>query len=399
VSDAATALLDRLVGHFRQREGRQGTIALHEPWFRGHEWDYVKDCLDTGWVSSVGAYVDRFEAMVAEACGTRFAIAAVNGTAATHVLLHALGIGPGDLVVVPALSFVATANAVAHCGAVPAFIDIDPATLGMSPAALRDFLAGECEWGGGLLRHRASGGRVAVVMPVHIFGHPCDMDGLNAVAAEYGLPLIEDAAEALGSRFRGRPCGGLGRAAMVSFNGNKLVTTGGGGMVVTDDEALARRIKHLSTTARVGKGWVFDHDEVGFNYRLPNLNAALGCAQMEALADTVARKRGLAQLYRELAEGIGGLSVFAEQPWAEGNYWLNAVIFEAPRKRDAFLDASNAVGLQTRPCWRLLCDLPMYRDAPRGAGGLEAARRVESRLVCLPSSAFLHPGPVAEVRS
>ncbi|MEO5374471.1 MAG: LegC family aminotransferase [Alphaproteobacteria bacterium] len=386
---AVDTLVERMGTYFRQAMGISGTVALHEPWFRGNEWAYVRDCLDSGWVSSVGAYVDRFEGMVAAACGARFGIAAVNGTAAAHIVLHALGVGQDDLVVCPALSFVATANAVAHCGATPVFIDIERSTLGLDPNRLAAFLAEDCERREDGLVHRLSGRRIAAVLPVHVFGHPVDMEAILVVSTEAGVPVIEDAAESLGSRSHGRPCGGLARAGVLSFNGNKLVTTGGGGMVVTDDEALARRVRHLTTTARTGTGWVFDHDEVGWNYRLPNLNAALGCAQMERLDELIVFKRRLHEAYRHMCEDLEGITLFTEQPWAESNYWLNAVITGDQAARDALLAAANGAGLQCRPCWRLLPELPMYRAAPVGPGGFPVAHDIAGRLVNLPSSPFL----------
>ncbi|CAA7621691.1 LegC family aminotransferase [Magnetospirillum sp. UT-4] len=368
----------RLEGFCRATLGLDGPVPLHAPRFAGREWDYVKDCLDTGWVSSVGAYVDRFEAMVAEAAGTRFAVATVNGTAALHAALHALGVGPGDAVVCPTLTFVATCNAVAYTGATPLLVDIDPATLAIDPARLRALLAG---W---------SGAPVKAVVPVHIFGHPADMDALNAVAAEFGIPVIEDSTEALGSRYRGRRCGSLGLMGTFSFNGNKILTAGGGGMVTTDDESLARRLKHLTTTARAPHAWAFDHDEVGFNYRLPNLNAALGCAQMERLGEFAAAKRRLAALYADLFADCPGCRLFRPPAFADGIHWLNAVLFDDPADRDRFLAETNAAGLQTRPCWTLMHLTGAHGAAPRMAG-LSAAEAVAARLVNIPSSPWMVP--------
>lgn len=373
-----------LVAFYRQRLNREGPVPLHEPWFRGHEWSYVRDCLDSGWVSSVGSYVGRFEEMCAQACGTRHAIATVNGTCALHAALHALGVRRGDIVLCPPLSFVATVNAIAYCGATPLFIDIEPATLGMDPDKVACFLAERCRRVGGEVRHR-DGARVAAVVPVHIFGHPVRMAPLLATCAEYGLPVVEDAAEAIGSSYNDRPCGSLARVGFLSFNGNKTVTTGGGGMVLTDDQRLADRIRHVTTTARVRHQWAFEHDEIGYNYRLPNLNAALGCAQMEHLADSVARKRRLADFLADAIEGCKAASVFREQPWAKSNYWLNSLLLGNPAELSLVLEETNEAGLQTRPCWTLLCDLPMYREAPRN-GEMTIARDIASRLINVPSS-------------
>jgi perosamine synthetase len=359
----------------RRELGAAGDIALHEPWFRGNEWTYVRECIDTGWVSTAGAYVGRFEALLAGATAAAHAVATVNGTAALHLALHALGVGRGDAVICPALTFVATANAVAMCGATPVFVDSDPATLGLDPAKLERFLA-----------DRPGGAaRVAAIVPVHIFGHPADMDAIRGIAARHGIPVIEDATEALGSRYRGRACGAIGAIGVLSFNGNKIVTTGGGGAVLCNDPALAARLRHLATTARRDEGFQHVHDDVGFNYRLPNLNAALGCAQLENLDEFVELKRGLAHGYAQALADVPALSVFTEQSWARSNYWLSAVFLRDRGARDAFLAETNARGIATRPCWRLLCDLPMFRDAPRG-DALPGAREIEARLVNLPSS-------------
>jgi len=343
-------------------------VALHEPWLRGNAWSYVKDCLDTGWVSSVGTYVDRFEADMAKQVGTSHAIAVVNGTAALHMALYSIGVGPGDLVACPALTFVATANAIAHCGAMPVFVDCDPAHLGMDPQSLERVL-------------RSYGKAVKAVVPVHVFGHPADMDAISSVAEAYGVTVIEDSTESLGSTYKGRPCGSLGRIGVFSFNGNKIITTGGGGMIVTDDAVLAKRLKHLTTTARIPAGMEFAHDEVGWNYRLPNINAALGCAQLEGLADLVARKRAINAIYREKL----GPAIMGEQSWAASNFWLNALVTANIGERNRLLADCAAAGIQARPCWRLMCDLPMYASAPAD-GKLAQARFAYETIVNLPSS-------------
>jgi perosamine synthetase len=366
----------RLTEFYRSTLALEGTVPLHAPNFSGREWEYVKDCLDTGWVSSVGAYVDRFETMVAEAAGTRFAVATVNGTAALHAALHALGVGPGDLVVCPTLTFVATCNAVAYTGAQPLLVDIDPATLAIDPARLHVLLAG---W---------QGPPVKAIVPVHIFGNPADMDALAAISAQFAIPLIEDATEALGSHYKGRPCGSLSRLGTFSFNGNKTLTTGGGGMITTDDEDLARRLKHLTTTARVPHAWWFDHDEIGFNYRLPNLNAALGCAQMERLADLAAAKRRLAALYSEVLADCPGCRLFRPPAFADSIHWLNAVLLDDPADRDRFLEETNSAGIQTRPCWNLMHRTGAHGASPR-MDDLSAAEDIAARLVNIPSSPWM----------
>jgi perosamine synthetase len=381
-------LVDALERFYRVERGLTGPIALHEPWFRGNEWAYVKEALDTNWVSSVGPFVDRFEQACADVSGTREAVAIVNGTCALHVTLVALGVGPGDLVVCPAISFAGTANAIAHAGAEPVFVDVGEADLALDPQKFAAFLRAECTGSGAQLRHRATGRRIAAAVPVHIFGHPANMDAIVAAATERELTVIEDAAESIGSTYHERPCGSLGHAAILSFNGNKTVTAGGGGAVVTDDAQLARRVKHLSTTARVASGFAFDHDASGFNYRLPSLNAALGCAQLEQLDAFVAAKRLLAERYRALFED----RFLGEPPGTRSNYWLNAVVLDGSPERDAFLAATNKRGIQTRPVWRPLPLLPMYERAPRAASGIAVALERAARIVNLPSSPRLASG-------
>ena len=280
---AAPTVAQRTVEAVRAVVGDRPRVALHEPSFRGREWEYVKECLDSGWVSTAGPHVNAFERSLEELTGVRHAIAVVNGTAALHLCLLAAGVARDDEVIVPALTFIATANAVAYCGAFPHFADSDEGTLGLSPEALRRHLRAACETASGVTRNRATGRRIRAIVPMHTFGHPVDMDTLVDVAGEFGLAIIEDAAEALGSRYKGRHVGGDGLLSSLSFNGNKIVTTGGGGAVLCNDEPLADRVRHLSTTARLARGWSFVHDEVGYNYRMPNLNAALGRAQLESL--------------------------------------------------------------------------------------------------------------------
>lgn len=379
----------------RQALAGHAAVALHEPWFRGSEWSYVKECIDTGWVSSVGSYVDRFERDLTAATGAPHAMAVVNGTAALHVCLLLVGVRPGDEVLVPSLTFIATANAVRYCGATPHFVDSEESTLGLDPRALRDYLDGIAERRGGECFNRLTGARIAAVVPMHTFGHPVDMDGLADTAQAYGLPIVEDAAESLGSLYRGRHTGCFGRVAALSFNGNKIVTTGGGGAILTADAELARRAKHLTTTARVPDRWSFLHDEVGFNFRLPNLNAALGCAQLEQLDHFVACKRRLAESYRAALAGVPGVRFVAEAPHTRANYWLNAVIVESGdlADRNALLESLAADGIGARPAWSLMHTLPMFRDAPRMPLG--TAERLERSLVNLPSSAWLSPGSAA----
>lgn len=370
--------------------GRSGAkVPLHEPHFGGREWDYVKECLDTGWVSSAGTFVDRFETMLADKVEAAAAVAIVNGTAALHAALLLAGVRPHDEVIVPALTFVATANAVSHCGAVPHFVDSTIETLGMDPARLERHLAAVVERRGGEIVNRKTGRTIRAIVPVHLYGHPVDMDAIAAIATDLKVALVEDAAEALGSQYRGRPIGSASRIGVFSFNGNKTITTGGGGAIVSNDRELARDAKHLTNTARLSKGWNFEHDTVGYNYRMPNLNAALGCAQLEQLDQFLANKRALAQRYAAAFKSLDGVRFFTEPKFARSNYWLNVILLDPtpPGVRDAVLTATNAAGLETRPAWTLMHKLPMYRDNPRD--DLAVAEEIAERLVNLPSGPTL----------
>lgn len=362
-------------------------LPLHEPEFIGREKEYVTDCIETGWVSSVGAYVDRFEKLVAETSGTKFGVACVSGTAALHIALVAAGVARDDEVLVQALTFVASANAVYHAGAIPHFVDSEQATLGLDPDALDAYLEEIAELREGAAHNRRTGRRISAVVPMHVFGHPVRMERLAEVAARWNIIVIEDAAESLGSSRNGRPMGSFGKLAAVSFNGNKTITTGGGGAVVTDDEALAKHLKHLTTTAKLPHRWAFDHDEVAYNYRLPNLNAALGCAQFEMLDQFLAEKRALAGAYDRAVTGIPGGEFFREPEGCRGNYWLNAVLVPDRAARDSLLERLNSEGIQARPCWTPMHQLPFNRDCPRAS--LRVTEDLVDRIVNLPSSAKL----------
>jgi perosamine synthetase len=364
-------------------------LALHEPELAGREWDYVRDCLDTGWVSSVGAYVDRFERDLAQFTGTSHAIATSNGTAALHMCLLLAGVKAGDEVLVPTLTFVATANAVAYLGARPHFVDCEVVSLGVDAARLEQHLREIAHVAGGACINRRTGATIRALVVMHVFGHPCDLDALDALARRWGLILIEDAAESLGSSYHGRHTGNVGLLAALSFNGNKVVTTGGGGAVLTNDATLARRAKHLTTTARTAHRWSFLHDEVGYNYRLPNINAALGCAQLEQLPGMLRRKRALAAKYEHAFGGVAGVRFLAEPPGTESNYWLNAIVLDegAEHSRDDLLQALNDAGYGSRPVWTLMHRLPMFASCPRM--DLTVAERMESSVINLPSSAKL----------
>ena len=359
-------------------------ISLHEPEFSELEKQYVLDCVQSGWVSSVGAYVDKFEDLLRLKTGAKHAVAVVNGTAALQVCLRLVGVAAGDEVLVPTLTFVATANAVSYQGAIPNFVDSDPLRLSIDPVKLEAYLEriGEVRAGG--LYNKETGRRIAAMVVLHVFGHPADMDVLQAVADRFGIVIVEDAAESLGSTYKGHHAGTLGKIAAVSFNGNKIATSGGGGAILTMDDDLGVRAKHLTTTARISAGWEFVHDEVGYNYRMPNLNAALGCAQLERLDDFVARKRKLAEVYHLAFDKTSGLNSLREPTDSQSNYWLNAVFAPDRVSRDAVLKASNDAGYQTRPCWVPMHLLPMYQNCPRD--DLSAAMTAVDRIVNLPSS-------------
>ena len=364
-------------------------FSLHEPEFAGNEWKYVKECIDTGWVSSIGKYVDEFERCLATYTEAKHAVAVVNGTAAQHIALLLMGIGPGDEVIIPSLSFVATANAVAHCGAIPHFVDSTERTLGLDPEALEKHLKQTTERAAGGLRNTLTGRRIAGIVPMHTFGHPVEITELLEVAGRVGLPVIEDAAESLGSYYQGRHTGTFGHLGILSFNGNKVITTGGGGAILTNDSELARKAKYLTTTAKRPHRWEFFHDEIAYNYRLPNLNAALGCAQLERLEDTLARKRQLTERYREVFQSAHGLHFVEEPKDCHSNYWLNAVRLIDPSMsaRDILLSTANDAGFQCRPAWTLLHKLPMYASCPRAE--LPTAEKLEASLINIPSSAYL----------
>jgi perosamine synthetase len=362
---------------------------LHEPLFGGNEWTYVKDCLDTRWVSSVGAYVERFEQELVRYTGAKHAVATVNGTAALHTCLMLLDVRAEDEVLLPSLTFVATANAVAYCGAVPHFVDVEPVTLGVDAAKLDAYLADIADIRNDGCFNRRSGRRMRALIVMHSFGHPADMDALEQVCRRYKLELVEDAAESLGSFYKSRHTGTLGRIGALSFNGNKIATCGGGGAILTNDTELARRAKHITTTAKLPHAWQFVHDEVGFNYRLPNLNAALGLAQLEQLESFVERKRVLAQRYQDTFAHVAGVSIFREPPTARSNYWLNLLVLDSANAtlRDRLLNLSSESSLYTRPLWTLMHQLPMYRDCPRM--DLRVSEDMQDRIVCLPSSVEL----------
>jgi len=369
-------------------------IALHEPTFGDAEWKYVRECLETGWVSSGGPFVTRLEEDLARVCGTKHCVAIVNGTAALHLALEIAGVTRGDLVICPTLTFIAPVNAVRYCGADPVFLDSERRTLGLDPAEVARFLDDETRRdASGACIHKATGRRVAACVPVHMFGHAVDLDPIVAACARHGVVVVEDASEGLGASYRGRPLGSVGSIGTLSFNGNKVMTTGGGGAVLTNDADLAARARHLSTQAKKDE-LRYVHDAVGYNYRMPNINAALGVGQLEALAKNVARKREIAQQYASLfaAEGIG---LFLEQPWARSNYWLNTVFLGDAERRDRVLRHIRSKGIGARPLFAAVHSQDMYSACPHGK--LETAVGMIRESLSLPSSPSLTNEQIAFV--
>lgn len=376
-------MFESLIQFVREQYRSKEFIPLHAPVFAGHEHAYVADTIDSTFVSSVGAFVDRFEREVAAYTGSPRAVATVNGTAALHVALTLAGVRPGDWVITQPLTFVATCNAIAYCHAEPVFVDVDRHTLGLSPLALEAWLQEHAQVGDDqLCRVKDSGAVIRACVPMHTFGHPADLNGLVAVCARWKLALVEDAAESLGSFYHDRHTGTFGQLGTLSFNGNKIITTGGGGMILSN-EAIGSRAKYLTTTAKRPHPHEFVHDELGYNYRLPNINAALGCAQLEQLEGFVAVKRELAARYASHFQG-SDLQFLTEPANCRSNYWLNAVICQDRAQRDALLQATNDQGVMTRPIWALMNHLPMYANCRKG--DLTNAQWLEARVVNLPSS-------------
>jgi len=365
---------------------RAEKVALHEPALTGNELRYVTDCIESGWVSSVGQYVERFERELAAYTGTAHAVAVSNGTSALQVALQLVGVQANDEVLVPALSFVATANAVRHCAAFPHFVDSSYATLGLDPLALDEHLRDIAELRPQGCFNRRSGRRIAAVVPMHTFGHPVDMPALLEVAERWQLQIVEDAAESLGSQLNGQHTGTFGRCAILSFNGNKIVTTGGGGAILSKDSELAKRAKHLTTTAKQPHSFAFFHNEVAYNYRMPNLNAAMGCAQLERLDEFLSAKRALTEQYAKAFSDMAEVSLFMQREGTEANYWLQTLLLASSvaEQRDSILEATNAAGQMTRPAWQLLPTLPMYQNSE--CMPIPVAENLVRRIINLPSS-------------
>ena len=383
-----SSLSHKVVDAIRSVVGPE-SVGLHEPSFLGNEWLYTKECLDSTFVSSVGKFVDRFEDDLARYTGAKHAIAVVNGTAALHIALKLAGVLQGDEVLIPTLTFVATANAVKYCGADPHFVDSDEKTLGIDPYALRNYLNSIAEIRNKKCVNRKTGKFIRAIVPMHTFGHPVDIEGLLSVAQDFHLLLIEDAADSLGTTINGRHAGTFGLLGALSFTGNKIITTGGGGAILTNNSELAKHAKHLTTTAKVPHSWEYVHDEIGFNYRLPNINAALGCAQLEQLPVFLKSKRELFKLYKTAFENIQHVKLVSETEGCCSNYWLQTLMLDTSHtnQRDLILNATNEAGYMSRPAWKPIHQLAPFNYCPHME--LTAALSLSQRLINIPSSSCL----------
>lgn len=359
-------------------------IPLHRPVFEGNERVYLEECIQTNFVSSVGAKVIEFEEMIAEFTNSKFAVATVNGTSALHTSIQLAGVKHGDEVITQSLTFVATCNAIAYSGASPIFVDVDLDTMGLSPYALEKFLNENAVHNKGELINKNTNKRIAGCVPMHTFGFPCRINEISDICIKWGIPLIEDIAESLGSYVNDTHTGNFGKMGTLSFNGNKVITTGGGGMIITNDEELALRAKHITTTSKMPHEYEFVHDEVGYNYRMPNLNAALGCAQVEQLSGFLKKKNEISQIWRNFFHDYEDINFFTGIENTKSNNWLNVIIMRSKKIRDDFLKFTNSEGVMTRPIWRLMSNLEMYKNCQND--GLENSIWLEERVVNIPSS-------------
>jgi perosamine synthetase len=375
--------LKNLVAFIQKTYQTNEFIPLHEPCFGEREKALVMDCIDSTFVSSVGKYVDQFEQQLAEYTGAKYAIATVNGTSALHIALLLAGAERDTEVITQALSFIATCNAISYCGASPVFVDVDKQTLGLSTESLEEFLNQYAEVRGQQCFNKRTNKRISACVPMHTFGHPCEIDKLKAICEQWFIPLVEDAAESLGSYYKNQHTGTFGLLGAISFNGNKIVTAGGGGAILTNDEDLAKKAKHITTTAKVPHKWEFNHDQIGYNYRMPNLNAALLCAQLEKLESFITNKRKTAHYYQAWCQQ-NNIQFIEEPQYSISNYWLNAVLSKDYAEQQAFLEYANDQCVMTRPVWTLLSQLPMFKDCftmPQ-----TNAQWLAERLVNIPSS-------------
>tara|TARA_B110000046_G_scaffold28052_1_gene28794 strand:+ start:99883 stop:101025 length:1143 start_codon:yes stop_codon:yes gene_type:complete len=377
-------MFNNIVQFIKSQFSNQDFIPLHEPRFIGNEKKYLNDCIDSTFVSSVGAYVDLFEKKMCELTGAKHCIAIVNGTNALHLSLLITGVKKDDEVLTQALTFIATANAISYCNATPHFVDVDKETLGLSPSLLKKHLSEIAEVRNGVCYNRATGKRIAACVPMHTFGLPMYIDELIIVCNEFNIPVVEDAAESLGSFFKKQHTGTFGLLGTFSFNGNKTITCGGGGAIITDDDELAKRAKHLSTQAKVPHKWDYVHDEIGYNYRMPNLNAALACAQLEKLEDFTKNKRELSDIYASFFSTDKSIELQREIKDTKSNYWLHTLVFKDKTIRDVFLEETNLNGVMTRPIWKLMNKLNLYKNCPKS--DLSNAEWLEARVVNIPSS-------------
>jgi aminotransferase in exopolysaccharide biosynthesis len=377
-------MINKLIQFIRDTYKSNDLIPLHAPIFHGSEKAYVTETINSTFVSSVGCFVDDFEQILQAYTGTRKAIATVNGTAALHTALYLAGVRSGDLVITQALTFVATCNTLYHMGAQPIFVDVSRTSLGLCPIALEEYLEKNAIIGmEGVCLHKATGQKIKAVIPMHTFGHPVELDEILDVCLKWNLVMVEDAAESLGSFYKNKHTGTLGAFGALSFNGNKIITTGGGGGILCNDEREGEHAKHITTTAKVPHPYEYYHDEPGFNYRMPNINAALGCAQMETLPLFLDSKRGLAKKYQHLFNG-SKYKFVVEPDYAKSNYWLNSIVCPDIESREQILKETNACGIMTRPVWQLMHRLPMYRNALRG--DMSTSEWIEAHLVNLPST-------------
>ena len=376
-------LVDFIKGCFNTKE----FIPLHAPVIVGNERKYVLETIDSTFVSSVGQYVTKFENEIQNYTGSKYAIAVVNGTSALHASLLVLDVKDGDEVLTQALTFVATSNAINYTKARCVFIDVDRETMGLSPKALLNFLESEVYMDSGVPRNKATGARIAACLPMHSFGFPCEIDRIVDICNRYNIPVLEDAAESLGSKYKGRHTGTFGKIGVFSFNGNKTITTGGGGVIVTDDDELGKKLRHITTTAKLSHPWEYFHDMLGYNYRMPNINAALGCAQLEQLEKFVLLKRELADKYYNFCLDIG-LKFKVESNDSRSNYWLMCLICDNEEEKQALLSYTNSMNIMTRPAWKLMSELPMYSNCQTDE--LTNSKWLAERIVNIPSSVISH---------
>ena len=376
------ALKEKFINKAREIFGDE-FIPLHRPVFDGNERKYLVDCIDSNFVSSVGEKVSEFENMIAEFTGSKHAIATVNGTAALHVAIELAGVRQGDEVISQALTFIATCNAISYSGATPVFIDVDEDTMGMSPTSLSQFLENNCEKQNGEVFNKNSGKRVAACIPMHTFGFPCRISEIAKICGDWNIALIEDAAESLGSYVGNKHTGSFGQMGTLSFNGNKVITTGGGGMIITDDSDLAKRAKHITTTSKIPHPYEFLHDEIGYNYRMPNLNAALGCAQIERLQEILSAKNDVANKWNDFFKDHE-IKFFKAHGENKANHWLNTILLESKTERNEFLSYTNESGVMTRPIWELMSNLKMFKNCQHD--GLVNSIWLSDRIVNIPSS-------------